>query len=131
MFMLTMLSCVSINPRSDVTMMNGMMNVAVPELDSPDPLPLAVEDEEPYEPSIAEGDYAEAYFGEQTHWFCQTGKCDVVELFNSKTGLIWYMSRMNMKVGEPIDHMHGGVSTAKPNNIRFGVKWNDLILNTC
>ena len=82
-------------------------DVAVPGLDNPDPVPLAVEDEEQYEPSIAEGDYAAAYFGEQTHWFCQTGKCDVVELFNSNTGLSWCMSRMNMKVGEPIDHKLG------------------------
>ena len=51
-------------------------DAAVPGLDNPDPVPLAVADEDQYEPSIAEGDYAEAYFGEQTHWFCQTGKCD-------------------------------------------------------
>ena len=82
-------------------------DVAVPGLDNPDPVPLAVEDEEPYEPSIAEGDYAEAYYGEQKHWFCQTGKCDAVELFSSNTGLSWMMSRLNMKVGEPIDHNHG------------------------
>ena len=44
-------------------------DVAVPGLDNPDPVPLAVADEDQYEPSIA--DYAEAYFGEQTHWFCQ------------------------------------------------------------
>ena len=62
-------------------------DVAVPGLDNPDPVPLAVADEDQYEPSIAEGDYAEAYLGEQTHWFCQTGKCDVVELFSSNTGL--------------------------------------------
>ena len=31
-------------------------DVAVPGLDNPDPVPLAVEDEEQYEPSIAEGD---------------------------------------------------------------------------
>ena len=42
-------------------------DVAVPGLDNPDPLPLAVEDADGYEPDIAE--YAEAYFGEQTHWF--------------------------------------------------------------
>ena len=30
-------------------------------------------------------DHAEAYLGEQAHWFCQTGKCDVVELFSSNT----------------------------------------------
>ena len=68
-------------------------DVAVPGLDKPDPVPLAVEDEEQYDPSIAEGDYAEAYFGEQAHWFCQTGKCDVAMLFSSNTGLSWYMSR--------------------------------------
>ena len=80
-------------------------DVAVPGLDSPEPVPLAAEEEDDYEPDIAE--YAEAYFGEQTHWFCQTGKCDVVELFSSNTGLSWRMSRLNMKVGEPIDHKHG------------------------
>ena len=31
----------------------------------------------------------------------------MVELFSSNTGLSWHMSRMNMKVGEPIDHKHG------------------------
>ena len=41
-------------------------DVAVPGLDNPDPV-LAVEDADGYEPDIAE--YAEAYFGEQTHWF--------------------------------------------------------------
>ena len=82
-------------------------DVAVPGLDNPDPVPLAVEDEDQYEPSIAGGDYAEAYYGEQKHWFCQTGKCDAVELFSSNTGLSWMMSRLNMKVGEPIDHKHG------------------------
>ena len=55
-------------------------DVAVPGLNNPGPVPLALEDEDQYEPSIAGGDYAEACFGEQTHWFCQTGKCDVVEL---------------------------------------------------
>ena len=45
--------------------------------------------------------------GEQAHWFCETGKCDVVELFSSNTGLSWHMSRMNMKVGEQIHHKHG------------------------
>jgi len=39
--------------------------VAVPGLDNPDPVPLAVEDADDYEPDIAE--HAEAYFGEQTH----------------------------------------------------------------
>ena len=71
--------CVSINPRSDVIMMNGMMLLFL-GLMSPDPVPLAVEDEDDYEPDRAE--YAAAYFGEQTLWFCQTGKCDVVELFS-------------------------------------------------
>ena len=80
-------------------------DVAVPGLDNPDPVPLAVDDGDDYEPDIAE--YAEAYFGEQKHWFCQTGKRDVVELFSSNTGLSWHMSRLNMKVGEPIDHKHG------------------------
>ena len=46
-------------------------DVAVPGLDNPDPVPLALEDDDQYETSIAGGDYAEAYFGEQTHWFCQ------------------------------------------------------------
>ena len=82
-------------------------DVAVPGLDNPDPAPLALEDAEQYEPSIAEGDYAEAYFGEQAHWFCQTGKCDIVELFDSNTGPSWFMSRMDMKVVEPTDHKHG------------------------
>ena len=38
----------------------------------------------------------------------QTGKhfLDVVELFSSNTGLSWMMSRLNMRVGEPIDHKH-------------------------
>ena len=80
-------------------------DVAVPGLDNPEPVPLAAEDEDDCEPDIAE--YAEAYLGEQAHWFCQTGKCDVVELFSSNTGLSWHMSRLNMKVGEPIDHKHG------------------------
>ena len=53
-------------------------DVAVPGLDNPDPVPLAVEDEDQHEPSIAGGDYAEAYYGEQKHWFCRTGKCDVL-----------------------------------------------------
>ena len=39
-------------------------DVAVPGLDSPHPVPLAVEVEDDYEPDIAE--YAETYFGEQT-----------------------------------------------------------------
>ena len=80
-------------------------DVAVPGLGSPDPVPLAVEDGDDNEPDLAE--YAESFFGEQTHWFCQTGKCDVVELFSSNTGLSWHVSRLNMKVGEPIDHKHG------------------------
>ena len=80
-------------------------DVAVPGLDTSEPVPLAVEDEDDYEPDIAE--YAEAYLGEQAHWFCQTGKCDAVELFSSNTGLSWHMARLNMKVGEPIDHKHG------------------------
>ena len=80
-------------------------DVAVPGLDTSEPVPLAVEDEDNYEPDIAE--YAEAYLGEQAHWFCQTGKCDVVELFSSNTGLSWHMARLNMKVGEPVDHEHG------------------------
>ena len=80
-------------------------DVAVPGLDTSEPVPLAVEDEDDYEPDIAE--YAEAYLGEQAHWFCQTGKCDVVELFSSNTGLSWHMARLNMKVGEPIGHKHG------------------------
>ena len=98
-------------------------DVAVPGLDNPDPVPLAGADEDQYEPSIAEGDYAEAYFGEQTHWFCQTCKCDVVELFSSNTGLSWMMSRMNMKVGEPIDHKHGWSFSSKTNLYQV---WNQL-----
>ena len=98
--------CVSVIPRSGVIMMNGMTLLFLGStLDNPDPVPLAVEDKDDYEPDIAE--YAEAFFGEQTHWFCQTGKCDVVELFSSNTGLSWHMSRLNMKVGEPIGHKHG------------------------
>ena len=97
--------------------------VAVLGLDNPDPVPLLVEDEEQYEPSIAEGDYAEAYFGEQTHWFCQTGMFDFVELFSSNTGLSWYMSRMNMKVGEPIDHKHGWSFNSKTKQYQV---WNQL-----
>ena len=80
-------------------------DVAVPGLDTPDPVPLALEDEDGSEPDL--GDFAEVYFGEQTHWFCETGKCDVVELFSSNIGLSWHMSKMNTKVGEPIDHKHG------------------------
>ena len=37
-------------------------DVAVPGLDTSEPVPLAVEDEDDYEPDIAE--YAEAYLGE-------------------------------------------------------------------
>ena len=98
-------------------------DAAVPGLDNPDPVPLAVEDEDQYEPSIAGGDFAEAYFGEQTHWFCQTGKCDAVELFSSNTGLSWMMSRMNMKVGEPIDHKHGWSFNSKTKLYQV---WNQL-----
>ena len=29
-----------------------------------------------------------------------------MELFSSNTGLSWHMARLNMKVGEPIDHKH-------------------------
>ena len=122
MFMLTMLLCVSINRRSDVTMMNGMM-LLFPGLDNPDPVPLAVAEEDQYEPSIADGGYAEAYFGEQKHWFCQTGKCDVVELFSSNTGLSWMMSRMNMRVGEPIYHKHGWSFNRKTKLYQV---WNQL-----
>ena len=89
-------------------------DVAVPGLDNLDPVPGAVEDEELYEPIIAEGNDAEAYFGEQTHWFCQTGKCDVGEHFSSNTGLSWYVSRMEMKVGEPIDQQNRIVSGLEP-----------------
>ena len=104
MFMLMMQSCVS-NQSKIRRDHDEWHDVAVPGLDKPEPVPLAVEDEDDYEPDIAE--YAEAYLGEQAHWFCQTGKCDVVELFSSNTGLSWHMSRLNMKVGEPIDHKHG------------------------
>eukprot|EP00435_Cladocopium_sp_Y103_P014253 s2970_g3.t1 len=79
-------------------------DVAAPGLDNPDPALLAIQDEDDYEPEI---DYAEAYLGEQEHWFCQSGKCDVAELFSSNTDLSWHMARLNMKVGEPIDHKHG------------------------
>ena len=85
-------------------------DVTVSGLDNPGPVPFAVEDD--YEPDIVE--YVEAYLGEQAHWFCQTGKCDVVELFGSNTGLSWHMSRLNMKVGEPIDHKHGWSFNSKP-----------------
>ena len=104
MFMLMMQSCVSTNGRSDVIMMNGMMLLFL-DLTPPEPVPLAVEDEDDYEPDIAE--HAEAHLGEQAHWFCQTGKRDVVELFSNNTGLSWHMSRLNMKVSEPIGHKHG------------------------
>ena len=59
MFMLVMLLCVSVNSkiRRDH---DELHDVAVPGLDNPDP-PLAVEDEDGYEPSIYEGDYVEAY----------------------------------------------------------------------
>jgi len=80
-------------------------DVAVPGLDNPDPAPLALQDEDDYEPEM-NASFAEAYLGEQCHWFCQSGKCDVVELLTSNTGLSWHMSRMNMKVGEPMDHKH-------------------------
>ena len=70
-----------------------------------------------------EGDYAEAYVGEQTHWFCQTGKCDVVELLSSNTGLSWMMSRMNIKVGEPIDRRHGWSFNSKTKLYQV---WNQL-----
>ena len=98
-------------------------DVAVPGLDNPDPVALALEDEDQYGPSIAGGDFAKAYFGEQTHWFCQTGKCDVVELFSSNTGLSWYMSRMHMEVGEPIDHKHGWSFNSKTKQYQV---WNQL-----
>ena len=75
MFMLTVQLCVSINPRSGGNH-DEWHGAAVPGLDNPDPVRLAVGDGDDYEPDIVE--YAEAYFGEQKHWFCQTGKCDVV-----------------------------------------------------
>ena len=96
-------------------------DVAVPGLDNPDPVPLAVEDGDDYEPDIAES--AEAYVGEQTHWFCQAGKCVVVELFSSNTGLSWHMSRLNMKVGKPIDHKHGWNFSSKTKLYQV---WNPL-----
>ena len=95
-------------------------DVAVPGLESQDPVPLAIDGDD-YEPDIAE--HAEAYFGEQNHWFCQTGKCDVVELFSSNTGLSWHMSRLNMKVGEPIGHKHGWSFNSK--NKQYQV-WRQL-----
>ena len=97
-------------------------DVAVPGLDTSEPVPLAVEDEVDYEPDIAE--YAEAYLGEQAHWFCQTGKCDVVELFSSNTGLSWHMARLNMKVGEPIDHKHGWSFNSKKKQNQV---WKQLV----
>ena len=106
-------------------------DVAVPGLDNPDPVPLAVADEDQYEPSIADVDYAEAYFGEQKHWFCQTGKCDVVELFSSNTGLSWMMSRLNTRLENQLITTMVGVSTAKPNCTMFGINLRSLILNTC
>ena len=104
-------------------------DVAVPGLDTSEPVPLAVEDEDDYEPDIAE--YAEAYLGEQPHWFCQTGKCDVVELFSSNSGLSWHMARLNMKVGEPLTTSMVGVSIAKGNKAKFGNNLRNLILNMC
>ena len=104
-------------------------DVAVPGLDASEPVPLAVEDEDDYEPDIAE--YAEAYLGEQAHWFCQTGKCDVVEVFSSNTGLSWHMARLKMKVGEPIDHKHGWSFNSKRKQTKFGNNLRNLILNMC
>ena len=83
-------------------------DVAVPGLDNPDPEPLALEDADDYEPDLAE--HTEAYLGEQAHWLFRIGKCDIVELLSSNTGLSWHMSRMNSKAGEPDDHKHGGLN---------------------
>ena len=41
------------------------------------------------------------------HHQMMTWTCDVVELFTGSTGLSRHMSRLNMKVGEPIDYKHG------------------------
>ena len=71
MFMLTIQSCVSINRKARRDH-DEWHDVAVPGLDTSEPVPLAVEDEDDYEPDIAE--CAEAYLGEQAHWFCQTGE---------------------------------------------------------
>ena len=82
-------------------------DVAVPGLDTSEPVPLAVDDEDDYEDD----------------WFCQTGKCDVVEPFSSNTGLSWHMSRLNMKVGEPIDHKHGWSFNSKTKQYQI---WKQL-----
>ena len=76
-------------------------DVAIPGLEGPEP---KVEETDDYEPDV---DYAEAYLGEQEHWFYQSGKSDVVELFSSNTGLSWHLSKMDMSVGQPIDHKNG------------------------
>ena len=104
-------------------------DVAVPGLDTSEPVPLAVEDEDDYEPDVAED--AEAYLGEQAHWFCQTGKCDVVELFSSNTGLSWHMARLNMKLVNLLTTSMVGVSTVRRNKTKFGNNLRSLILNMC
>ena len=53
-------------------------DVAVPGLDNPDPVPLAVEDEDDYEPDIAE--YAEAYLVSRNTGFVKLAS---VMLWNS------------------------------------------------
>ena len=58
-------------------------DVAVTGLDTSEPVPLAVEDEDDYEPDIAE--YAEAYLGEQAIWFVKLAS---VMLLNSSVATL-------------------------------------------
>ena len=92
-------------------------DVAIPGFDTADTSPQVVEEEDDYEPEI---DYVEAYFGEQDFWLYQSQKCDVAELFSSSTGLSWHMSRMNVNVGQPIDHKHGFNLNSKKKQQTFG-----------
>ena len=45
--------------------------------------------------------------GEQSLWFYDDQKCDVLELFGSSSGFSWMMARKGIKVGRPIGHKHG------------------------
>ena len=47
----------------------------------------------------------------------------VVELFSSNNGLSWMMPRLNMRVGEPIDHKHGWSFDSKT---KLHQVWNHL-----
>jgi len=49
----------------------------------------------------------EGCLGEQAFWFYDDQKCDVLELFGSKSGYSWMMARKGVQVGQPIDHKHG------------------------